>query len=154
MPIRTHWCTRRERKYDARMTDIFHLWGEDVRVLRTQPLATESGVFDMHHVSASDDTHAMLIAAEALAEADVSDMPAFLRRILSAKGLSARFEPGFIAAIDPLHDLLLSRFPSHPLGVIVLINGTEPGALALDAMSAKRGDRILVLYKIGAVPPG
>ena len=138
-------------------SEHLYLWDETIRIDSTESLLLGEHEFDLHIVKASDNTHALIIVSTFVLDSDVDDLHAFLDIAFMRSGLQASFikmDAGiFLESISPIDDFLKKRFAdkSHEShGVIILINGREPGNgnSSLKEMKPKKGDNVQVLYRV------
>ncbi len=136
------------------LEEQLYLWDETIHIHASETIRAGENEWMVHTVSASDDTHALLIVSSFLLDSDVDDLRIFLDVALARCGLKASFiqmNTGiFLSFISPLHAFLRNRFPDKKQGVIILVNGKEPGSgnFSLDEIRPRKGDTIHVMYRI------
>ncbi|MBI3331679.1 hypothetical protein HYZ99_01840 [Candidatus Peregrinibacteria bacterium] len=110
--------------------------------------------FPLHHVQASDETRAIMRLCMIQAEERRKSLAAYLPQVLREQGLEpclrSRSGHGFLESVEPVHQKLVEMFGEQSIGIIVLINGEEPGQgkHSLDEMRVEQGDVIQVIYRI------
>ena len=133
--------------------EIF-LWGERMPVSSSDILQIEDKKFPLYHVQASDDTRALLLLCMEQMEARQEHLDRYILKKLKSRGLKPHYRGDhghkFLDSVEPAYSHLAARFGSNNVGVVVLVNGEEPGrgSLALSEMHAEKGDIVQVIYKI------
>ncbi len=133
-----------------------HLWGERITIRQSESLNVYGNAFSLHEVAASDDTRAVVMICSEPVLKDTTDVPSFIEDALAARGLQGVFVNDknhvFLESVSPLHTEVMRRFIGQRAGIIVLVNGQEPGggAHSLREMTLHKGDMLEVLYRIGS----
>lgn len=130
------------------------LWGERMPITVSEVVRVGEREFPIHHVRASDETRALLMLCMIHAEESYERLAPYLLGKVREQGLEPRLrsEDGhtFLEAVEPVQRKLADMFGEQNIGVVVLINGEEPGGgrHALDEMRVDQGDVIQVIYRI------
>ena len=136
-----------------------YLWGETMKIKHSESIFVEGNDFPLHEVTASDDTHAVLLICSERIAADTIDVLSLIRRILAKRKLQPRFVKSgdhvFLQAVSPLDMEIAGRFKGQQAGVIALVNDEEPGhgTHALDEIILHGGDRLELFYRVGEMQP-
>jgi hypothetical protein len=131
-----------------------NLWDEGMEVLSSEEIEVREGRFPLHYVRASDDTEALLPLCETELKADCYNLEEVIKERLEHIGLHPRFATRkghkFLMSVFPVHKELTKRFGRENVGLVVLLNGCEPGegTHAIEEMQAKQGSTLQVLYRI------
>ena len=110
--------------------------------------------FPLYHVRASDDTRALLLLCMEQMETHQEHLDQYILKKLKSHGFKPHYHRDhgqkFLDSVEPAHSQLAARFGSNNVGVVVLVNGEEPGrgSLTLSEMHAEKGDIVQVIYKI------
>lgn len=130
------------------------LWGERISITASEIVRVGKRKFPLHHVRASDETRMLLMLCMIHAEESYERLAPYLLGKLREQGLEPRLRSGdghtFLEAVEPVQRKLAGMFGQQSIGIVVLINGEEPGEgrHALDEMRVEQGDVIQVIYKI------
>ncbi len=133
---------------------FLHLWGEKILIKSTKKLHLTDRDFVLHHVQASDDTTALLEVFTATIASTEQNLEALIFSCLSTLGLTPLYckvdSHSFLARIEPITDRMRILFTDSQMGIVLLVNGQEPGGgtLSLEHISVEVGDTVQVFYRI------
>lgn len=129
------------------------LWGERMPITASEIVRVGEREFPLHHVQASDETRALLMLCMIRAKESYGHLAPYLLGKLREQGLEPRLRSGdgrtLLEFVGPVQQKLADMFGEQNIGVVVLINGEEPGEgkHTLDEMRVEQGDVIQVIYR-------
>lgn len=128
-----------------------------MEVRHSESLHVQGKDFPLYEVTASDDTHAVVMICSERITRDTSNVLSLIEHVLAGRGLHPKFVRSgdhlFLESVSPLDEEITHRFGGQRAGVIALVNGHEPGqgVHALDEMTLHEGDTLELLYRVGPV---
>ncbi|MCF7844820.1 MAG: hypothetical protein K9M03_03275 [Kiritimatiellales bacterium] len=136
------------------MDTCLHYWNEELRIIKCISLPPTYN-HDIQFIEASDDTKAIILVDESVMTCDISDMQSFITTRLQRYGYKPHFIQNngvlYLHSINPLESHIRAMFPDASYGIIVLINGKEPGSYPLNIIHVEEGDVVSLLYRITTI---
>lgn len=135
--------------------NLLYLWDENIVIQQSGSFTLGKNTFPFYEVIASDDTQALVMIYSQRITTETTDVRRFIEDSLTARGLRGIFSKNnrrvFLESVSPLDKEVTQRFAGEKLGIIVLVNGREPGegAYSLQEMTLQKGDTFALLYRIG-----